>query len=443
MNPLKEAIETLYPMNRCLLGEGYDSALTYLNHLFPLDIIEVKSGTKLSTWTVPEEWIVKDAWVKFNGEKIIDYAKEPLSLVVGSLPFAGTITHEELAKHISHGDTDATPYIFRYYDQDWGFAVPKDFPLVEGEYEVFIETGYKPGVMNLGVHTIPGKSEREILLFAHLDHPFQANDNLSGVACLLDVAAKIKCDHTIKIVFCPETIGSQAYALTQDTSNVDFVIAVDICGNDAPLLFQLAHDVNARINHVAHVAIQGLGQQFSKGKFRVSIGSDEYAFNDPLIGIPGIMLSRHPYPQYHTAADTPERIDYDAIVRTADVVRKIIEVYEKDFIPVRKFIGPVMRSRFDIQTPSPQLNLSYDYLFYAMDGEKPLSTLCHDYGTNFDYTLLALQKMEDEGFIEREAVGGAHPREGEQHTTSKQEHARLPRGTDVRGKRKKVPKGIR
>lgn len=402
---MKESLEALFTMNRCLMGEGYDSALTFINQLKPLHILEFPSGKEFGTWKVPEEWVVRDAWVKYKGKKILDYKKEPLSLVVGSLPFKGKVSSEELTKHLHHGEGKATPYVFHYYDLTWGFAVPKDFELKEGDYEVCIDTEYRPGVMKLGVHTIPGKSEREILLFAHLDHPYQANDNLSGVMCLLDVASKIKCDHTIKIVFCPETIGSQIYVYSQDISSVDFMISVDICGNDGPILLQNAHEADARINAVAHVAIQGLSTGFVKGKFRTSIGSDEYAFNDPSVGIPGLLLSRHPYPEYHTAADTPDKIDYDAIERMGEVIRTIISVYERDFIPTRNFVGPVMRSRYQIQTPSPQLNLSYDYLFYGMDGETSLAELCYRYGTNFEYTLLAVTKMEDDGFISRADSG--------------------------------------
>lgn len=435
---MKESLEELFKMPRYLLGEGYDNALTFINHLKPLEILEFPSGTKLGTWTVPDEWVVTDAFVTFDGKKIIDYKTEPLSLVVGSLPFEGVVTHEELAKHLTHGDGDATPYVFKYYDKDWGFAVPKDFTLTEGDYVVHINTEYKPGTMKLGVHTIPGKSDREVLLFAHLDHPHQANDNLSGVMCLLEVAGKIKCDHTIKIIFCPETIGSQAYACTQDLSKVDFVIAVDICGNDGPILFQSAFDQTARINKVAHTAITGLGTGFIKGKFRTSIGSDEYPFNDPQINIPGILLSRHPYKEYHTADDTPDKIDYSRITAMGEVVMKIIENYEKDFIPTRHFIGPVMRSRYDIQTPSPQLNLSYDYLFYSIDGTKYLSELCYDFGTNFDYSLLALNKLIDDGFIGRATLGGSDSSKERKYSPAKQKHTGLSRGTDVPNKRKKV-----
>lgn len=431
MEHTKNIIETLYPMNACLLGEGYDNRLEFIKSLVKLDVLEFKSGTELGTWTVPEEWIVRDAWVKDpEGNKIADYKKDPLSLVVGSLPFRGKVTLDELRKHWHYSDEmpDAIPYVFKYYDKDWGFCFRKNeiksdneenfmpgvlredgsefIPstidkLKEGEYEVFIDTEYKPGVMKLGVHTIPGKSKREILLFAHLDHPFQANDNLSAVACFLDVATKVKSDHTIKIVFCPETIGSTSYALTQDLSKVDFVLSVDICGNKNSIILQKSFDPDAKINAVAHLALQQLGETYRKGAFRNTIGSDEGVFNDPLIGIPGIMLSTWEYPEYHTSEDTPDKIDYDQLEKMTKVVLKTIEYWDKDYTPVRQFKGQLMRSRYNAQTPNKQANLSWDYLIYSVDGETPLSVLCANYGINFEYAFEIFEKMEKDGKITR------------------------------------------
>lgn len=430
----RQIIEELYPMNRGLLGEGYDNALEYIKKLISLDIIEVPSGTKLGTWTVPDEWVVRDAHLSFNGEKIIDYKTDPLSLIVGSLPAHGVYKLEEILKHIHYSEEmpNATPYVFKFYDKDWGFCVPKNKVvkklakpkpmkgvtmngkpvmtnteqlLKQGKYHVFIDTEYKPGVMKLGVHTIPGESKKEILLFAHLDHPFQANDNLSAVACLIDLATKLKSKYTIKIVFCPETIGSIAYAHTQDLSNVEFVIAVDICGNTNSLLLQKSFNREHRVNRACHLALQANGQSYRKGEFRNSIGSDETVFNDPEIGIAGIMLSTWPYPEYHTSEDTPDKIDYTMIETTQKVIAKTIEIYEKDYIPKREFKGPLMRSAYGFQTSDPQVNLSWDYLVYNIDGKRTLVELCSDYGINFDYAYEIFEKLINDKKISRIAIG--------------------------------------
>lgn len=411
---MKKIIQDLYKMNRCLLGEGYDSALQYINHLIPLDILTYPSGTKVGTWKVPQEWVVRDAWVKYKGRKIIDYKKQPLSLVVGSLPFEGTVTLEELQKHLHYSAEQPDEYLYEYkfYEKDWGFTLPlnkmfkKDgdewkSKLKEGDYEVFIDTEYVPGEMKIGVHTIKGQIDREILLFAHLDHPYQANDNLSGVAILIDLVKKLKVNHTVKLIFCPETIGSIAYAHSEDISKVDAVIALDAVGNTMTegILLQKSFDKENRLNDAAALALRGIGVNHRQGLFRSTIGSDEYVFNDPYFEIPGIMFSTHPYPEYHTSADTPKIINEETLEKVQQAVIKTIEYYEKDYVPTRLFTGPLFRSKYGIQTSGKQTNLSWDYFFYAMDGEKTLSQLCVDFGFNFEYVLEKLEPLIQDEII--------------------------------------------
>ena len=142
---MKQIIEQLYTMPAYLLGAGYDNRLEYIKHLIKLDILEFKSGEEFGTWTVPEEWIVRDAWVKFNGEKIIDYQKEPLSLVAGSIPFQGKVTREELINHLHYvndfGDAnpESIPYKTSYYEKSWGFTIQKD--RLYKDKEIVLEDG--------------------------------------------------------------------------------------------------------------------------------------------------------------------------------------------------------------------------------------------------------------------------------------------------------------
>ena len=435
-----EIINDLFKFNRCPLGEGIDNALIWINQLIPLDIIEIPSGTKLETWEVPDEWIVRDAWVKFKGKKIIDYKKDPLSLVIGSKPFKGKVKLDKLKKHLHYSseNPDAFPYV---EDKNWGFTMPMnkikkkieqfceggtcepelkkidpevgkvkiqggdyetkyDDILPEGEYEVLIDTEYRPGTMKIGVHTIKG-NDKEILLIAHLDHPFQANNNLSGVACLIDLVKKLKCDHTIKIIFCPEIIGSIAYALTQDISKVDFVIAVDSIGNDNTVLIQKSYEQFAPINYAVHLATNAQGAPYRKGMFELITGSDEYVFNDPIIGIPAILLSRFPYQEFHSSADTPEIIKKDKIKEIQDIILKTIEIMEKDFIPIRTFKGPLMRSKYDMKSLNDLVNRNLDYFIYNMDGKKSLMELVMPLEISFDFGYELMTKLEKDGLIIR------------------------------------------
>jgi aminopeptidase-like protein len=395
------------------LGAGYDNCLTHLKELIGLDIIEIPSGTKLETWTVPDEWIVKEAWVKDpSGNKIIEW-KNDLSLMVYSQPIHGVLKREELKTHlyINKDLPDATHYEHSFYEKRWGFSIPynkmfdkegKDL-LPEGEYEVLIDTEFKPGAIKLGVHTVPGKSDREILLFAHLDHPYQANDNLASVACLADLALRLKgkYEHTIKIIFCPETIGSIAYALTQDISKVDFMIALDAIGSDTQPTIHWSYDSENRVNRIAHLAMMMGDESFGMNRFRAVIGSDEYVFNDPMIAIPGLMISRYPYPEYHTSADTPEIIKEESIIATQKFIENMITIYEQDFIPVRKFKAPLFRTKYKAETPVKSINLQLDYLIYNINGKQWLSEIIDNLQLTWKFSYELLLKLEKDELISR------------------------------------------
>lgn len=406
-----ELIKQLYKFQPQLLGAGYDNALTWLKELIGLDIIEIPSGTKLETWTVPDEWIPKEAWVKDpQGNKIIEW-KNDLSLMVYARPFKGKITRDELKKHlyILKDRPDAIPYEHYFYDNKWGFCLPynkmydkdgKDL-LPEGEYEVLVDTELKPGVMKIGVHTVKGKTDREVLLFAHLDHPYQANDNLSGVACLADLALRLKdYEHTIKIIFCPETIGSIAYALTQDISKVDFMISVDAIGSDTQPTFQWSFDSSNRLNRIGHLCMMMGDESFSMNRFRAYLGADEYVFNDPEIGIPGLFITRYPYPEYHSSDDTPDIIKEESIIAVQKWIENVITVYEQDFIPKRKFKAPLFRTKYQAQTPIKGINLQLDYFIYNINGERWLSEIIDMCELNWKFSYDLIQKLLKDNLIE-------------------------------------------
>ena len=73
----------LFPINRSLTGDGNRKTLKYIKEIIPeLRIIEIPSGTKAFDWTVPNEWNVKDAWIKNEkGKKICDFQKNNLHLM--------------------------------------------------------------------------------------------------------------------------------------------------------------------------------------------------------------------------------------------------------------------------------------------------------------------------------------------------------------------------
>ena len=83
-----------------VLQARFLNSLKILGEIVDLNLIKVKSGTKVLDWTIPNEWNVKNAYVKNSkGVKIIDF-KNNLHLVNYSYPINKKINFEQLNKHL-------------------------------------------------------------------------------------------------------------------------------------------------------------------------------------------------------------------------------------------------------------------------------------------------------------------------------------------------------
>jgi len=392
-------LNELFKLNRALVGSGFDQALQVIKKELPeMKIHRFNTGDDYGTWTIPYSWEVKDFYIKKDGKKLKD-----IQLVCGSLPIDKKVSLKELKKHLFYDPErmNAIPYVYKYYEKDWGLTTTGSnyVSLKEGEYEVLIDSELSYGTLKIGEYIIPG-DEREILIMVHLDHPYQANDNLSGVDVAVRLAKGLKCKHTVRIVFVPETIGSIVYAYTQDLSKIEFGITLDMVGNDNTILMQQTFAEIEKINKAGTMAMSILSPQtYRKAPFRAPLGADEYVFNDPLVGVPTILFSRSPYKEYHSNLDTLDIIKEDKILETVEIVKKTIKIIESDWTPKREFKGPLMRSRYGVQQLSKEENRKYDYFFYLMDGNRTLLDLCYACQLNYDTMSKLLNKIKKNGFI--------------------------------------------
>src|SRR5262245_31099010 len=77
----------LFPICRSITGNGLRETLRLIGELIPLQIHEVPSGTQVLDWTIPDEWNIRDAWIKTpRGERVVDFRKSNLHVVNYSVP---------------------------------------------------------------------------------------------------------------------------------------------------------------------------------------------------------------------------------------------------------------------------------------------------------------------------------------------------------------------
>ena len=53
----------LFKIPRSLTGAGVEETLKYIQNYIPIQIKQVKSGTNVFDWKVPEEWNIYDAYI--------------------------------------------------------------------------------------------------------------------------------------------------------------------------------------------------------------------------------------------------------------------------------------------------------------------------------------------------------------------------------------------
>ena len=86
------------------------------------------------------------------------------------------------------------------------------------------------------------------------------------------------------------------------------------------------------------------GAAFRESSFADIIANDDRVWRGPGVNVPCLSISRFPYPEYHTTDDNLDIMHEDKLPDAADVIEEIIRIYARNFIPKRKFRGPVFLS---------------------------------------------------------------------------------------------------
>ena len=361
-----ELIEELWFLKRDILSDDYDRALARLAEELPMTIHEVPSGAKVWTWTVPEKWTCRAATLEsLDGKRLIDYAEHPLHVVSCSLPFEGEVSREELLPHLhAHFHLpDAIPFVFKYYQRDWGLCASQQLidSLQEGRYRVHIDTVFEPGTLKIGEVFIPGEVEDCFVLAAHLDHPAMANDDLTGVVVGLDVARRLLAGPTphfsYRLLIFPETLGSIAY-LSQHEELIPKMLGglfLEMLGNAAPHALQSSFQADSQADRSLLTALHSLEPGAYVGPYRSIIDNDERQFNAPGVRVPMLSLSRvvdphlpasrfYPYPEYHSSFDTPEIITQERLEASRDLVLELLRAFDYNRYLRNRFKGEVFAS---------------------------------------------------------------------------------------------------
>ena len=343
-------LKQIFPYFRCLTGEGVRKTLDDIkaevenfNKSIKVDIKSVKSGTKVFDWTVPKEWVIREAYIEDeNNNHIIDIKNNNLHVLGYSTPVDRLVDLEELKQYIytQEDQPEVIPYVTSYYKERYGFCMSKKQKdsLKHGKYRMYIDSELIDGVLNYAECVIPGKTDREIFFSTYVCHPSMANNECSGIAVQTELIKYVSLytdrRFTYRFVFIPETIGSITYMSVDN--HLEHMKKTMVAGFNISCVGdeQNYSMVESRYaNTLADKAIKNILK--NRGKYTthtfLESGSDERQYNAPFIDLPVVGYNRTKYgmyKEYHTSADDLNFVTPSGLQGSYEVLVSLIHALE-------------------------------------------------------------------------------------------------------------------
>ncbi len=338
---MHELIRELYPLCRSVTGDGVRETLRIVGRGLPLEIHEVPSGTQVLDWVVPQEWNVREAWLRDpDGKTIADLRDSNLHVVGYSTPIRARLSLEELRPHLHSlpDHPDWIPYRSSVYRPDWGFCLPHRSleRLTPGEYELRIDSTLEDGSLSYGEVVLPGESSEEVLLSSHVCHPSLCNDNLSGIALLTLLGrylADIRHRYTYRLLFAPVTIGAISWLARNESAlrRIRHGLVVTLVGDSGPITYKRSRRGDAPIDRAfAHVLARHGPHEIRDFD---PLGYDERQFCSPGFDLPVGCLMRTPhgeFPEYHSSADDLDFVKPSALQDSLVALLGVLDVLEHE-----------------------------------------------------------------------------------------------------------------
>jgi len=279
---------------------------------------------------------------------------------------------------------------------------------------------------------IPGRTDEEVVVIAHLCHPQpSANDNASGAGTALEVAATLQRliatgklsppRRGIRFLLVPEMTGTYAYLAAHEETiprliagvNLDMV-GQDQCQCGSSFLIDLppdatpsfAPDLMIRLREALLDDGRSFSGMGSYALFRHAVtpfsgGSDHYVLSDPTVGVPTPMLIQWPDKFYHTSQDTVDKVDPAMLARIGTLAATYAYFIANAGAEEATWLGYEMLARF--QARLARVGQKWiDEILQAPDGET-IARLAKTAGKRIEY--LVGREREALGTLKRLSGG--------------------------------------
>ena len=374
----------LYRLNRTIVSEDIALILDRISQGLglPIEIHRYASGRDIGTWIVPLAWNVNEAWVKqADGEIVASYDEHPLFLAPYSLPFKGSVSKQELEKHIRFHPKRSHDYYYEYryaYDfskrlTDWVITMPRARfdALEDGMFEVCIDVDTPNGEMLIGDITLPGKTDKVIALLVDYCHPGQVNDSWSGILAMMNVMRQLmqrtERTYTYKLLLFPETIGSCVHleANPDLIENCELAIFSEFVGWGRNWSILAGERKNGHAQTLANLA-KDYDPDFKVTGLYEGFGNDEIIFD--YVGVPSMSVQMTECDEYHSSSDHVDLLEPANIEKAAQMIINIIDICERNRTYRFKTRVPVYMTRFNIYNDSVFENAKFSQNRHILNG---------------------------------------------------------------------------
>jgi aminopeptidase-like protein len=331
------------------------------------------------------------------------------------------LSFEELQPHLYFNEKrpDTVPWVFKYYERDWGFCLPKNtfdklprdqkyHAVIKSEFITDPRQGFK--VATAVVHPEGGANPEagEFLVQAHTCHPMQANDDGAGVVSTIELARRLAQNPlpagsmSVRFWFGPETIGTIAW-LAHNESLIPHLrggIFMEMTGNQNQIAWHHTRQHHHLLDRITHSVLRDTPH--GERDFAAAPANDERVINGPGVNVPCISLNRFPYDEYHTTDDNLDIMYEDMLVGAARTAEDIVRTYASNYIPRRTFRGPVFLSGYGLWVDwrdNWALNRAIEKIMMRLEGEHSIFDIAEqvglDYQTVYDY----IEKFKSKGLV--------------------------------------------
>ena len=409
----------------------------YLCSQFNFECHEYSSGAELNHWKVPQEIVITKALIKdSNGKVLFDGKGVPLALPPLCPQVNVQLSRQELKKKLVTVPDIQDARFYAWWNlyrssPDWSFSVThneyNDILAADEHFHVEIDSQTTDSSMLVNMRLHSGSSKDTVIITAHTCHPFQANDDMSGVAVALwlsELLSQRNTKFSYLILLAPELLGPMFWLNDLSIEKRDSLIGcvqLKSVANNHEMRLQQSFSGETYLDFFAKQVLP-IKNTHTVRKYRECYGNDETVFEAIPYRIPSITFTRMPtddgippFDGYHSSADNMENIDCDKLAASCDLLLHLVDQIEEAHYPKLKCAGLPRLGDLGLYCPLPPeaLETGIDYGSIEMrkhvfmncvsnlaNGRVSTAQMSERYNLPHEYVLSYLKKWEQAGLLE-------------------------------------------